>query len=420
MDEESLNTNSLNKLFNTVLKYSIIFPIVIYFIGFIFTTGFLGAFVPNSSPFETLTTAYCGFLPFSKYLYISNGIIYSITLILCTFISMILYYSLYNFYIEDKFPFVKRVITSDTFLIIGELIPIIICCSLVAFMQYKWFTFYHEILYNAMLIFSQIIIYKVINLRLELLEKTKTNDQLVKARSDKYNLLLHKFYIFILIFFTIIISTYIWGVQTLDKKLSLYESGARSFTFAKVTTINNLSKTYYYLDTTSDSFIGFTATPYSLVVIPKSQISKLDIFQLNKEQTYEKYSFTKQESKDDINEELETTVKEYYESRFINKDYKKFASLLSKSYLQEKYHLSIDTLIKSLEKNSKYSDRDISEYINYESSIPVKFNDSYQINVIEYWVNDRSYSTFFLKKENDSWKISKINLSNQPFSLVEK
>lgn len=175
---------------------------------------------------------------------------------------------------------------------------------------------------------------------------------------------------------------------------------------------NYISQTIYILFT-------FSIFIYTLGILSRSDTKKIDIYAEKKSTIYKKYSKNMNLKSNELNS-TENLVAEFYNYRVLNQDSNKFIELLTSDYYNKSYNArSTEILQKQWKLTNKYNNKELSDFIGYESSIPQISDDkkSYNIFVVEYWENDTLYLKYDLKYENNKYKIDNISIDNQSFLL---
>lgn len=305
--------NFLKNILKNMANYAIIIPVLIYGLGFIFTSGLLGAFEQGVLPFDHLSLGGYGFITFSNYLYFFNGIVCIINFLVSVFfLSFFLFvilalenrlnlYKRYRKFIEflnvglnksvnEKFKKKFRFSPNNALLylyIFTLLIFIVLIILLFKFNIYNYF---------FRLIITIVINLNIFIMILEIYKEKKPNTiTLLKNHSANKSIftgIINKFTVFVYSSMFSILLTFIFGLLSMENRLANFESEKGSFVYANVTMSDNTTQRLMYLDSTKENLIGYQVNPNKLVLIPWSNIINSDLIKISKPKTYLLYKFS--------------------------------------------------------------------------------------------------------------------------------
>ncbi|MGG4462244.1 hypothetical protein ABEX29_28575 [Brevibacillus porteri] len=403
--------DDIKKVIEKILKYWILFPVVIYLVGFIYVQGLL-TFI--TSKFLTLD-------PFgitaSTEIYIKNGISFLVFLSIPIVLSIIIFDGR-----KSKLKLKKYKVGHIICLIISQIIgwaihfgvSAITRDNVISVKTYEMFNLiYSEIYYTVTLsiFINGFYIIAVLSKDEKIAGFINNNQDHKEFKKSKTS---HYVYHALLMTFSLIGSIYLSGIFKQDKLIqSAFNNSGEKITYADVVT-EDISNRYLYFDIVNNYFIGFdldynnNSSPS--VIIPLTKVKKIDIVELSAPLK------VKALSKEQDVLARKKVIEDYYAS-YKQKDANVFLNTISRKMYREHPYMLIpsEELKKIWDQNkniSSYVPRYFQVFEGIENTEPLLY-------VIEYHNSKNRYLEYKFIYENGGFKIDKISEVKQWFIIQE-
>lgn len=414
MDTEDKNGFNVLDLIKTLSGYTASFTFLIIYIGFIYMHA---KNIPYHESISVFDIPY-EVLPVSLDLYVINGVLYSVKMLLGLLFAGLIWGGILEIKILNKFEnYLLQNYENDNInrafrIIICGLIyifPVIVTTSVNFFILEKCFNkdkvtetpvWLLESLTLAVFFLTCLFVYHTI---IVLINNKKNERSFSKGIELLYCgiVVLGSFTMNIYFNGLFVQAQKINNAFSMDKKVSDSEHVKMAMVYRE----DGSYQDYVKIDVTKDTFIGWNYATKSIDVIPMGKIKQVSIRNGNSGIKVKKYNGEAKEATSEQRKVAETVNSYYiYGLDKQKRDAKKFLGLLSTKFYQSEYDvMSPETLKKGWDAGVKESKEE--KFIAQEISLPEISDNTAKVYVIEYWSDKNKALEFSLVKENGLWKI---------------
>ncbi|AWX54906.1 hypothetical protein AB432_007615 [Brevibacillus brevis] len=399
MDNYSLKP-IIVKTIKTVHSYYLLIPLLVYFVGFIYTQGTLSPYTGNLNIWNNNE-----FLSLSLELYFINGAHFLTRFGIGAFLASILIESLSDLlqHLSNSKIFKslqrKYILSKNIYTTIIKLILIFspfFCLLLFPIIGYVW---YGTIL-NMIIVFTYFSAYKVYKIQI-------TKD--IVHLNSLPNVKLYHYFFIAFMSLSFIFHVYLQGsfsqATEIDKA---FNKGEVSHKLSTVYYEKNNISSYLKIDITKEYFVGFNYSTKKIEVIPISKINKIESWDGSKEHTYRKMISGKT-ILDDTQKKINSQIDKFYNAR-LKANASELISMITKDFYQKEFRLiSPEILRKKWTMTNELHGQPLKDFLGVEMSVPTYSEESKTsyIAVVEYWKEATLFYKITLKLEDDGlWRIS--------------
>ncbi|GFZ34275.1 hypothetical protein CSC2_48010 [Clostridium zeae] len=408
-DFNKTRMKKLYRIFKQTFEYYIVLPLIVYFIGFIYSQGTL------LLPMETINMFNIPILPYSSKYMIFHGI----TIIGMYSFVICIYLFFKNSINNEQNKKKPSTIWKKARWIVVYLNILFMFLFYLILLEFKSEYFYMIVL-SIYYVFKVLTIISYVEVFNDIRDARKEKSENMNSENEIREVSNAEILKYITLALVIFLNIFVSGSNALIEKYFLYTNGDGSFQVADISDNDGKVFTVYPIDISEKYFIGLSLEDLKVVVKPTEDKNKIlfrvdkkniKVIKYNKDEKEQILKYLKNEESlyNDYIKAIESVNGIYQYSYYTQTvDAKKLISIISDSLYKEKFNLISSEYLNDLLKNSiKENEEKKLKLIGYEVSLPQydKIHHTYTIYSREIWNSNTIWYKYVLVKQGDKFYV---------------